>query len=329
MQRRKLGTLEVSEMGFGCMNASGEYGPAPDKNQGIGVIRAAHEQGVTFFDTAEFYGPYTNEELVGEALAPVRDRVAIATKFGFDNEKGSPVLNSRPEHIRGVVEGSLKRLRTDRIDLYYQHRVDPNVPIEDVAGAVKELIAEGKVLHFGLSEASAKTIRRAHVIQPVSAVQTEYSLMNRDVEQSGVLKTCEELGIGFVPWGPVGQGYLTGKIDPQTKSDQKLDVRSEFPRFSSENIAANMPIVDFLRQLSVKRNATPVQISLAWLLAQKPFIVPIPGTRSVDHLHENLRAVDVQLTPADLREIETALSNIEVHGGRMNEERMKVVDQTA
>jgi aryl-alcohol dehydrogenase-like predicted oxidoreductase len=328
MQRRKLGTLEVSEMGFGCMNASGEYGPAPDKNQGIGVIRAAHEKGVTFFDTAEFYGPYTNEELVGEALAPIRASVAIATKFGFDNAKGGLILNSRPEHIRRVVEGSLKRLRTDRIDLYYQHRVDPNVPIEDVAGTVKELIAAGKVLHFGLSEASAKTIRRAHVIQPVSAVQTEYSLMNRDVEQSGVLKTCEELGIGFVPWGPVGQGYLTGKIDPQTKSDQKLDVRSEFPRFSSENIAANMPIVDFLRQLSVKRNARPVQISLAWLLAQKPFIVPIPGTRSVDHLHENLRAVDVQLTPADLREIETALSKIEVYGGRMNEERMKAVDQT-
>ena len=228
-----------------------------------------------------------------------------------------------------MVEESLKRLRTDRIDLYYQHRVDPNVPIEDVAGAVKELIAEGKVLHFGLSEASAKTIcRAAHAIQPVSAVQTEYSLMNRDVEQNGVLKTCEELGIGFVPWGPVGQGYLTVKIDAQTKFDPKMDVRSEFPRFSSENIAANMPIVDFLRQFSEKKNATPVQISLAWLLAQKPFIVPIPGTRSVDHLHENLRAVDVQLTPADLREIETALSKIEVHGGRMNEERMNAVDQT-
>jgi len=328
MKRRKLGTLEVSEMGFGCMNASGNYGPAPDKNQGIGVIRAAHEKGVTFFDTAEFYGPYTNEELVGEALAPIRDRVAIATKFGFDNEKGGLILNSRPEHIRKVVEESLKRLRTDRIDLYYQHRVDPNVPIEDVAGAVKELIAEGKVLHFGLSEASTKTIRRAHAIQPVSAVQTEYSLMNRDVEQNGVLKTCEELGIGFVPWGPMGQGYLTAKIDAQTKFDPRMDVRSEFPRFSSENIAANMPMVDFLRQFSKKKNATPAQISLAWLLAQKPFIVPIPGTRSADHLHENLRAIDVQLTPADLREIETALSKIEVHGGRMNEERMKVVDQT-
>ena len=327
MKRRKLGTLEVSEMGFGCMNASGNYGPAADKNQGIGVIRAADERGVTFFDTAEFYGPYTNEELVGEALAPVRDRVVIATKFGFDNEKGGLLLNSRPEHIRKVVEGSLKRLRTDRIDLYYQHRVDPNVPIEDVAGAVKELIAAGKVLHFGLSEASAKTIRRAHAIQPVSAVQTEYSLMNRDVEQNSVLKTCGELGIGFVPWGPVGQGYLTVKIDARTKFDPK-DTRSEFPRFSPENIAANMPIVDFLKQFSEKKNATPVQISLAWLLAQKPFIVPIPGTRSVDHLQENLRAVDVQLTPADLREIETALSKIEVHGGRMNEERMMAVDQT-
>ena len=329
MKRRKLGTIEVSEMGFGCMNVSGNYGSAPDKNQGIGVIRAAHEKGVTFFDTAEFYGPYTNEELVGEALAPVRDRVVIATKFGFDNEKGGLLLNSRPEHIRKVVEGSLKRLGTDRIDLYYQHRVDPNVPIEDVAGTVKELIGEGKVLHFGLSEASAKTIRCAHAIQPVSAVQTEYSLMNKDVEQNGVLKTCGELGIGFVPWGPVGQGYLTTKIDAQTKFDPPKDTRSEFPRFSSENIAANMPIVDFLRQFSEKKNATPAQIALAWLLAQKPFIVPIPGTRSADHLHENLRAIDVQLTPADLREIETALSKIEVRGGRMNEERMKAVDQTA
>ncbi len=328
MKTRTLGTLEVSEMGFGCMSASGTYGPALDKNQGIGVIRAAHEQGVTFFDTAEFYGPYTNEELVGEALAPVRDRVAIATKFGFDNEKGSRVLNSRPEHIQKVVEESLKRLRTDRIDLYFQHRVDPQVPIEDVAGAVKELIAEGKVLHFGLSEASATTIRRAHAIQQVSAVQTEYSLMNRDVEQNGVLKTCGELGIGFVPWGPMGQGYLTVKIDVRTKFDPETDTRSTFHRFSSENIAANMPIVDFLRQFSEKKNATPAQLSLAWLLAQQRFIVPIPGTRSTDHLHENLRAVDVQLTPADLREIDTALSKIEVHGGRMNEERMSWVDQT-
>src|ERR1700723_1338381 len=223
MKRRKLGTLEVSAMGFGCMNASGNYGPAPDKNQGIGVIRAAHEKGVTFFDTAEFYGPYTNEELVGEALAPIRDRVAIATKFGFDNEKGGLILNSRPEHIRRVVEESLKRLRTDRIDLYYQHRVDPNVPIEDVAGAVKELIAEGKVLHFGLSEPSARTIRRAHAVQPVAAVQTEYSFMQRDPEHNGVLRTCEELGVGFVPWGPVGQGFLTGKTDRSATMDPKAE----------------------------------------------------------------------------------------------------------
>src|SRR5246127_1274778 len=329
MKRRKLGTLEVSEMGFGCMNASGNYGPAPDKNQGIGVIRAAHEEGITFFETAEFYGPYTNEELVGEALAPIRDRVAIATKFGFDNEKGGLILNSRPEHISRVVEESLKRLRTDRIDLYYQHRVDPKVPIEDVAGAIKDLIEAGKVLQFGLSEASAKTIRRAHTVQPVTAVQTEYSLMQRDAEQNGVLATCEELGIGFVPWGPVGQGYLTGKIDAGTKFDPKMDMRSAFPRFSPENIAANMPIVDLLRRFAEKKNATPAQISLAWLLAQKPFIVPIPGTRNIDHLNENLGAINIPLTPADLREIDTAVSKIKVHGGRMNEEQMKVVDQTA
>src|SRR6195256_2946056 len=327
MKTRRLGTLEVSEIGSGCMSISANYGPPADRGQGIAVIREAHEKGVTFFDTAEVYGPHTSEELVGEALAPFRDSVRIASKFGFDIDAGG--LNSRPDHIKKVVEGSLTRLRTDRIDLYYQHRVDPAVPIEDVAGAVKDLITAGKVLHFGLSEASAKTIRRAHAVQPVSAVQTEYSIMNRDVEQNGVLKTCGELGIGFVPWGPVGQGYLTVKIDARTKFDPQMDVRSEFPRFSSENIAANMPIVDFLRQFSEKKNATAVQISLAWLLAQKPFIVPIPGTRSVAHLHENLRAVDVQLTPADLREIETALSKIEVHGGRMNEERMKVVDQTA
>src|SRR4029077_11738467 len=307
MKKRKLGTLEVSELGFGCMSLAANYGPAAPMDDAIKVIREAHSKGVTFFDTAEVYGPYTSETIVGGALEPIRNEGKIATKFGFDlTEKGG--LNSRPEHIHWMVDGCLKRLRTDHIDLFYQHRVDPKVPIEDVAGAVKELIAAGKVLHFGLSEASAKTIRRAHAIQPVSAVQTEYSLMNRDVEQNGVLKTCGELGIGFVPWGPVGQGYLTVKIDAQTEFDPKMDVRSEFPRFSSENIAANMPIVDFLRQFSEKKNTTPVQISLAWWLAQKPFIVPIPGTRSVDHLHENLRAVDVQLTPADLREIETALS---------------------
>jgi aryl-alcohol dehydrogenase-like predicted oxidoreductase len=326
MKTRKLGTLEVSELGFGCMSISANYGPPADRNQGINVIRAAREKGVTFFDTAEVYGPFTNEDLVGEALAPFRDKVAIASKFGFDLEAGG--LNSRPEHIKKVVEASLKRLRTDRIDLYYQHRVDPNVPIEDVAGAIKDLIKEGKVLHFGLSEASAKTIRRAHVVQPVTAVQTEYSFMQRDPERNGVLKTCEELGIGFVPWGPLGQGYLTGKIDARTKFHPKMDMRSGFPRFSPENIAANMPIVEFLGQFAKTKNATPAQISLAWLLAQKPWIVPIPGTRNMDHLNENLAAVDVQLTPADLREIETVFSKIKVYGGRMNEEQMRQVDQT-
>jgi len=310
------------------MSISANYGPAADRNQGIEVIRAAHDKGVTFFDTAEVYGPYTNEDLVGEALAPIRDKVAIDTKFGFDNENGG-TLNSQPKHIRKVVEESLKRLRTDRIDLYYQHRVDPQVPIEDVAAAIKDLIKAGKVLHFGLSEASAKTIRRAHAVQPVTAVQTEYSLMQRDPEKNGVLAACEELGIGFVPWGPVGQGYLTRKIDARTKFDTKTDMRSAFPRFSPENIEANMPIVDWIRQFAEKKNATPAQISLAWLLAQKPFIVPIPGTRNLDHLNENVAAINVELTPAELREIDSAVSKIRVHGGRMNEEQMKVVDQTA
>jgi aryl-alcohol dehydrogenase-like predicted oxidoreductase len=328
MKKRKLGKLEVSEMGFGCMSISANYGPAADRNKGIEVIRAAHDQGVTFFDTAEVYGPYANEELVGEALASIRDKVAIATKFGFDNENGG-ALNSEPKHIRKVVEESLKRLRTDHIDLYYQHRVDPKVPIEDVAAAIKDLIKAGKVLNFGLSEASAKTIRRAHAVQSVTAVQTEYSLMQRDVENNGVLATCEELGIGFVPWGPVGQGYLTRKIDARTKFDPKMDLRSGFPRFSPENIAANMPMVDLIKQFAEKKNATPAQISLAWLLAQKPFIVPIPGTRNIDHLNENLGATRVQLTPADLGEIDAAVSKIKVYGGRMNEEQMKVVDQTA
>jgi aryl-alcohol dehydrogenase-like predicted oxidoreductase len=328
MKKRKLGKLEVSEMGFGCMSISANYGPAAERNQGIAVIRAAHDHGVTFFDTAEVYGPYTNEELVGEALAPVRNKVSIATKFGFDNENGG-ALNSQPRHIRKVVEESLKRLKTDRIDLYYQHRVDPKVPIEDVAAAIKDLIKAGKVLHFGLSEASAKTIRRAHAVQPVTAVQTEYSLMQRDPEKNGVLATCEELGIGFVPWGPVGQGYLTRKIDARTKFDPKTDMRSGFPRFFPENIEANMPIVDLIKRFAEKKNATPAQVSLAWSLAQKPFIVPIPGTRSIDHLNENVGAINVQLTPADLLEIDTAVSEIEVHGGRMNEEQMKVVDRTA
>jgi len=327
MKTRKLGKLEVSEMGFGCMSISANYGPAADRSQGINVIRAAHEKGVTFFDTAEVYGPYTSEELVGEVLAPFRNKVVIATKFGFDIKAGG--LNSQPKHIKKVVEESLQRLRTDRIDLYYQHRVDPKVPIEDVAGAIKDLITEGKVLHFGLSEASAKTIRRAHAVQPVTAVQTEYSIMNRDPEHNSVLKTCEELGIGFVPWGPVGMGYLAGKMDERTNFDPNSDLRSQFERFSPENLAANMSIVDLLKQFAETKKATPAQIALAWLLAQKPWIVPIPGTRKIDHLNENLGAPNVQLTPADLREIEKMFSAIRVQGGRMNKEQMKVVDHAA
>lgn len=326
MKKRKLGNLEVSELGAGCMSISANYGPPADKNQGIKVIREAYEKGVTFFDTAEVYGPFTNEELVGEALTPFRDKVVIATKFGFDMEAGGS-LNSQPAHIRKVVEQSLKRLKTDRIDLYYQHRVDPKVPIEDVAGVIKELIKEGKVLHFGLSEASAKTIRRAHAVQPVTAIQTEYSIMTRDVEHNNVLKTCEELGIGFVPWGPVGMGYLTGKINAQTIFDPKTDLRSGFDRFTSENIAANMPILDLLKLFGEKKNATPSQVALAWLLAQKPFIVPIPGTRNMEHLHENLGAMNVHLTPADILELDTASSKIIIHGGRMNAMQMQVVDK--
>jgi aryl-alcohol dehydrogenase-like predicted oxidoreductase len=327
MKRRTLGTLDVSELGSGCMSISANYGPPAHRRQGITVIREAHEQGVTFFDTAEVYGPYTNEDLVGEALAPFRNSVRIASKFGFDIEAGG--LNSRPDHIKKVVEGSLKRLRTDRIDLYYQHRVDPAVPIEDVAGAVKDLIRQGKVLHFGLSEASAKTIRRAHAVQPLAAVQTEYSIMERDPERNGVLAACEELGIGFVPWGPVGMGYLPGTMDAHTQFDSKTDLRSGFDRFSPTNLAANRPFVDVLKRFAEKKNATPAQIALAWLLAQKPWILPIPGTRNVDHLHENLGAINFQLTAADLRELQTGVSGITVHGGRMNEEQMRVVDQAS
>ncbi|MGA9523803.1 MAG: aldo/keto reductase [Myxococcaceae bacterium] len=327
MKTRKLGALEVSELGAGCMSISANYGPPADRNQGIKVLRTAHENGVTFFDTAEVYGPYSNEDLVGEALAPIRDKVRIATKFGF-NLDGPTGLNSRPEHIKKVLEGSLKRLRTDHIDLYYQHRVDPTVPIEDVAGVLKELITQGKVLHFGLSEASARTIRRAHAVQPVTAIQTEYSLMERDPEKNGVLATCEELGIGFVPWGPVGMGFLTGTIDARTKLDPKTDLRSGFTRFSPENLTANRPIVDLLKRFAEREKATPAQIALAWLLAQKPFIVPIPGTRNLDHLNENHGAIRVQLTPAELREIEAAFSKTTVHGGRMNEVQMQVVDRT-
>ncbi|RFB17494.1 aldo/keto reductase, partial [Bacillus sp. ALD] len=295
MKTRKLGTLEVSELGLGCMSISANYGPpAPaDKDQGIKTIRTAYEKGVTFFDTAEVYGPYTNEELVGEAVAPFRDEVVIASKFGFELE-GSEGLNSRPEHIKKVVEESLKRLKTDHIDLYYQHRVDPKIPIEEVAGAMKDLIKEGKILHYGLSEASEKTIRRAHAVQPVTAIQSEYSFMERAPEQNGVLKACEELGIGFVPWGPVGMGYLTGKLDARTNFDPKTDLRAEFSRFTPENLAANMPVVELLREFAEKKNATPAQISLAWLMAQNPWIVSIPGTSNIDHLNENLGAMNIQ-----------------------------------
>src|ERR1700739_3587892 len=278
-------------MGFGCMSISANYGPAASINQGINVIRAAHNKGVTFFDTAEVYGPFTSEKLVGEALEPFRDKVVIATKFGFKID-GSIGLNSRPEHIKKVAEESLKRLRTDRIDLYYQHRVDPEVPIEDVAGAVKDLITEGKVLHFGLSEASARTIRRAHAVQPVAAIQSEYSLWTRDPERNGVLATCEELGIGFVPWSPLGQGFLTGKVDSAMAFDSKSDLRATF---TPERRKANQPVVDLLARIATKKNATSAQIALAWLLAQKPWIVPIPGTARLQRLEENIGAVAIEL----------------------------------
>jgi aryl-alcohol dehydrogenase-like predicted oxidoreductase len=329
MKTRKLGSLEVSELGFGNMGLSGgHYGPGVDRAQGIRMIREAYDQGVRFFDTAEVYGPYVNEELVGEALASVRDQVKIATKFGFAID-GTNGLNSRPERIRQVVEGSLRRLKTDRIDLYYQHRVDLTVPIEDVAGTIKDLIQQGKVLHFGLSEPSARTIRRAHAVQPVAAIQTEYSLIERSPEHNGVLQTCEELGIGFVPWGPLGQGFLPGKmnVDVQSTMDPKNDLRAEFPRFSSMVMKNNQPIIEFLTKFGAERGATPAQVALAWLMAQKPWIVPIPGTGNMDHLRENLGAVKIQLTPADLREIETGLTRLEIYGGRMNTTQMAQIGQ--
>jgi aryl-alcohol dehydrogenase-like predicted oxidoreductase len=319
MQKRTLGksNLEVSALGLGCMGMSANYGPPRDRHEMIALIRAAVDRGVTFFDTAESYGPFTNEELVGEALAPFRDQMVIATKFGhdIDPETGQRRgLNSRPEHIRQVAEASLKRLKTDVIDLFYQHRVDPNVPIDDVAGAVKDLIQEGKVKHFGLSEAGAQTIRRAHTVQPVTAVQSEYSLWTRD-PAAEVLPTCEELGIGFVPWSPLGQGFLTAKIDPAMAFDTS-NVRSWFPRFTPDARKANQPIVDQLSHVAARKNATPAQIALAWLLAQKPWIVPIPGTRKLERLDENLAAVAIELTSDDLREIDTATSKIKVQGAR-------------
>ena len=329
MKKRKLGksNLEVSAIGLGCMGMSFGYGPAVDKQEGISVIRAAVERGVTFFDTAEVYGPYTNEELVGEALAPLREQVVIATKFGFaPDPNGGPrwsALNSRPEHIKEAAEGSLKRLKTDVIDLFYQHRVDPNVPIEDVAGAVKELIQQGKVKHFGLSEAGIKTIRRAHKVQPVTALQSEYSLWFREPEAE-VIPTLEELGIGFVPFSPLGKGFLTGKISEDTQFD-KSDFRNIVPRFTPENRKANQALVDLIGTFAQQKKATPAQIALAWLLAQKPWIVPIPGTTKLHRLEENIGAVDVKLSPEDLRELETAASKIAVQGARYPEELQKMV----
>ncbi len=328
MKKRKLGksNLEVSDLGLGCMGLSFGYGPAVDKKDGIALIRAAVERGVTFFDTAEVYGPYTNEELVGEALAPFRDQVVIATKFGFkiDPSTGKQAgLNSQPAHIKEVAEGSLKRLKTDVIDLFYQHRVDPNVPIEDVAGAVKELIQQGKVKHFGLSEAGVQTIRRAHKVQPVTALQSEYSLWWREPEKE-VIPTLEELGIGFVPFSPLGKGFLTGKISQDTQFD-KSDFRNIVPRFTPENRKANQALVDLLAGFAERKKATPAQIALAWLLAQKPWIVPIPGTTKRHRLEDNLGAVNTQLLPDELRELETAASKIAVQGARYPEELQKMV----
>jgi aryl-alcohol dehydrogenase-like predicted oxidoreductase len=326
MKTRKLGKLEESELGAGCMSISANYGPAADKAQGIATIRAAHEKGVTFFDTAEVYGPYTNELLVGEALEPIRSEVRIATKFGF-NIEGDGAPFSKPAQIKKVAEASLKRLRTDHIDLFYQHRVDPKVPMEDVAGAVKDLIQEGKVLHFGLSEAGVANIRRAHAVQPVAAVQTEYSFIERAPERNGVLKVCEELGIGFVPWGPVGMAFLTGWMTPETRFDPKTDYRYKFPRFSPENIRANLPILDIVRRKATEKGTTPAQISLAWLLAQRPFIVPIPGTRSLAHLDENHGARALVLTEDDLREMEIAFAPLTVHGESMDAANMALCER--
>ena len=328
MQRRTLGKskLEVSALGLGCMSMSSAYGPPAEKGEMIQLIRAAHDRGVTHFDTAEAYGPFANEELVGEALQPIRDKVVIATKFGFDIDlatgKRSGGTNSRPEHIKLVADACLKRLRTDHIDLFYQHRVDPDVPIEDVAGAVKELIAQGKVKHFGLSEAGIQTIRRAHAVQPVTAVQSEYSLFWRGPEAE-LLPTLEELGIGFVPFSPLGAGFLTGKIDENTKFDP-TDFRNIVPRFSREARKANMVLVELVTTVAERKGATPAQIALAWLLAQKPWIVPIPGTTKLHRLEENVGAVNVELTEDDLKQIDEAASRLKLQGARLPEAVLKM-----
>ena len=326
IQKRKLGksNLEVSALGLGCMGMSFGYGPAGDKQEMISVIRSAVEQGVTFFDTAEVYGPFTNEELVGEALSPIRDQVVIATKFGFDCDAGKQGgLNSQPQHIRQVVEASLKRLKTQTIDLLYQHRVDPNVPIEDVAGTVKDLIRQGKVKHFGLSEAGVQTIRRAHAVQPVTALQSEYSLWWREPEAE-VLPVLEQLGIGFVPFSPLGKGFLTGKISTDTKFDAS-DFRTKVPRFDPENRKANQALVEEVEKFAKQKEATPAQVALAWVLSQKPWIVPIPGTTKLHRLRENIGAASLQLTPEDLRELESAASKVNVQGARYPEHLQKLV----
>src|SRR4051812_19638300 len=328
MQKRTLGrsNLEVSAIGLGCMGLSFGLGPAVDKETGITLIRAAVERGVTFFDTAEVYGPYTNEELVGEALEPFRNQVAIATKFGFNIENGKQAgLNSRPEHIREVAEASLKRLRTDVIDLFYQHRVDDKVPIEDVAGAVKDLIQQGKVKHFGLSEAGAQTIRRAHAVQPVTALQSEYSIWWREPEEA-ILPTLEDLGIGFVPFSPLGKGFLTGKID-ETTTFEPNDFRNTVPRFTAENRKANQTVVDLVKRIAAEKRATPAQVALAWLLAQKPWIAPIPGTTKLHRLDENLGALNVELTRNDLREIGDASSKITIQGARYSEGAQRMINR--
>jgi aryl-alcohol dehydrogenase-like predicted oxidoreductase len=331
MQKRKLGNsnLEVSAIGLGCMGMSFGYGPPADRQEMVKLIHSAVEQGVTFFDTAEVYGPFTNEELVGEALAPFRDQVVIATKFGFkpaaDGSGRWSELDSRPEHIKEVAEASLKRLKTDVIDLFYQHRVDPNVPIEDMAGAVKELIQEGKVRHFGLSEAGVQTIRRAHAVQPVTALQSEYSLWWREPEME-ILPTLEELGIGFVPFSPLGKGFLTGKIDENTTFDS-TDFRNVVPRFTPENRKANQVVVDLIGDIARGKNATPAQVALAWVLAQKPWMVPIPGTTKLHRLEENLGAANVELTADDLREIESAVSQLAIHGERYPAAAQKMINR--
>src|SRR5213083_985919 len=327
MKKRKLGksNLELSAIGLGCMGMSSGYGPPKDKQEMVSLIRSAVERGVTFFDTAEIYGPFTNEELVGEALAPMRERVVIVTKFGFKfGPKGEQIgLDSRPEHIKEVADASLKRLRTDVIDLFYQHRVDPNVPIENVAGAVKELIQEGKVKHFGLSEPGVQTIRRAHAVQPVTAVQNEYSLWWRKPEEE-VLPALEELGIGFVPFSPLGRGFLTGRVDENTTFDSS-DLRNRLPRFTPEARKANQALVDLLGDIAKRKKATPAQIALAWLLAQKPWIVPIPGTTKLKRLEENIAATDIELTPDELREIES--TQIEAQGARYSEANQRMIDR--